>query len=223
MNIRVFKLFGTGLLMLSVVSASVIILVPLGLPQRAGLFTKGPSGSHWLFFGMTITFGTVLLRLASEKWQQRSHLKGWGSLLLFLGFASALALFLIQAVPIGDPAKTASVWWLFAFCSTLGMIEVYMAAKMPGPDEVALAGTWTQYDHYCGPRNIVLMPDGTFSVNYRSEHVSGRWELSGRGDSRQLRLKATREMQITLKGQAAPYQLCARVGDEDVIYQKSDK
>jgi hypothetical protein len=138
----ILKLIGRSLLCLSLLAGLILLLLPLGILQRAGMFTREPESALWLFFVLGLTAGLILSALGARERSVGRLSKIAGSILLLLGLASAVVIFLIKANLIREmgileirftgiyikDVGTTSLWWLFVICNILGGIAVYLAA-----------------------------------------------------------------------------------------------
>jgi len=121
----IFKIIAVSFLTLSMLAGIVLLSLPLGIPQNAGMFLWSPERTLWLLFTMGLASGLVLFALGSSNRLRRSLSKAGGSVLLVLGFVSAVEIFLIKA---RGPAATStnSLWWLAVIATIMGALGVYV-------------------------------------------------------------------------------------------------
>ena len=105
----IFRLIGISLLLLGGLVGIVILVLPLGFLQQAGIFLRKPELSLWLFFVLVLTVGSILFVLGSVNRPIWRLFKVGGSALLVLGFASAIEIFLITANLL-SARRTISLW-----------------------------------------------------------------------------------------------------------------
>ena len=121
----IFKIIAVSFLTLSVVAGIVLLSLPLGIPQQAGMFLWRPERTLWLLFILGLVSGLVLFALGSSKRLRRSLSKAGGGVLMVLGFVSAMEIFLIKAQ--GTAAtSTNSLWWLAVVATITGALGVYL-------------------------------------------------------------------------------------------------
>lgn len=132
---RISKFVGMCLLVLSSLSSIVILLLPLGILQRAHAFQGNPQRALWLFFVLGLIAGLILYTLGAKEDNPQTKeskigkvLRVLASIFLLLGFMSALEIFLIQA-NLFTHAETTSLWWLFVTYNIFGGISTYVIKK----------------------------------------------------------------------------------------------
>jgi FtsH-binding integral membrane protein len=124
----IFIYMAVSLGVLSFAAGIVILLLPLGILQSIGKFLGRPERSLWLLFTLGFAFGLALLSLGTTIKLKWKYSRTGGILLLVLGLASGVLLFLINAYWPAATGKT-SLWWLFVTCTIFGGMSVYLPLR----------------------------------------------------------------------------------------------
>ncbi|MDT7777494.1 MAG: hypothetical protein QOC99_6 [Acidobacteriota bacterium] len=117
------------LLTLGLLAAVTLLLLPLGIPQSAGIFPPSPERALWLLYLLCMAFGLSFFAIAAQNGDRNRLSKLGGSLQLALGLAAATEIFLLNAYPPLGITSTFSLWWLFAFSTIMGGVGVYIPAS----------------------------------------------------------------------------------------------
>ena len=126
---NIFRFIGISLLSLSLLAGIALLLLPLGVLQRIGIFLSEPESALWLFFLLGLAVGLTLFALGGENRSTGKLSKAAGSVLLLLGLASAIVIFLVEANLL-KANSTISLWWLFVTCNLLGATGVHIAGRI---------------------------------------------------------------------------------------------
>jgi beta-lactamase regulating signal transducer with metallopeptidase domain len=125
----ILRIIAISLLTLGLLSAITLLLIPLGIPQSAGIFPPSPERALWLLYLLTFAFGLILFTLAAKNHHRNRLSKLGGSVQMALGLAAAAEIFLLRAYPPLGITSDTSLWWLFVFSTVLGGIGVYIPAS----------------------------------------------------------------------------------------------
>jgi hypothetical protein len=134
-RLSMFRFMAVSMFMLNLLAAIVMLLIPLGVLQRRGIFPGRPErslGSLWLLFMFSLGFGIIFFIVGAAKGTRRNLSHAIGSLYLVLSLVSALEVFLLKARPfdVDGATSTTSLWWLFVTYTIMGGIGVYLPVRV---------------------------------------------------------------------------------------------